>query len=250
MIKFSKSKELTTPRYWNIVKMARGFLRDSQWDAWLTDKDGGYALVPKEAKADIDEQILSGGDYKEVPINEGNWDQIEPVWRNAMQSIIKHDDRIKQHLLTSSMFEGAKWISNLNKTVKTHKPQGEITCRAIHSTCPYTFAAIGRWVAKILNDAMSDVRHVIKDTMELIEYIKSFDVNANTWMLKADGKDSFLTGSEDELVRSAVSLVEPRMKVPLARAVEFLLWSQFVRSIHHPKQTVEDSQRERHGFAT
>ena len=83
---------------------------------------------------------------------------------------------------------------------------------------------------------MNDVRHVITDTMELIEYIKSFDVNANTWMLKADVKDFFLTGSEDELVRSAVSLVELRMKVPLARAVEFLLWSQFVRSIHHPNR--------------
>ena len=38
------------------------------------------------------------------------------------------------------------------------------------------FAAIGRWVAKVLNEAMKDVLHVIRDTMELIVFIKTVEV--------------------------------------------------------------------------
>ena len=204
------------------------------YNALLTDKDGGYALVPTNLLPSIDETILKQQIYQEISPLEVRWDLVEPLWMAATRDITKNDERITRAQLTASMFTGATWVAKLQKTVKTHKNQGQVSCRGIHATAPYSFASVGRWVAAVLRGGMQKYQHIMTCTNDLIEKIKTIKVTSKTWMIKLDFKDLFLTGSMEENIAAALHHCPKNLHTAMNSALLLLLSTQYVKSPHFP----------------
>ncbi len=69
----------------------------------LTDKDGGYAVIPRDKYDNILHEILDGDNYAEINPNDAMWEQIEAPWRGVVRSITDADNRVHMRDLNAML---------------------------------------------------------------------------------------------------------------------------------------------------
>jgi len=206
-------------------------LRNSGWAAWPTDKDGGYAVLPRESIPGIYLSILQSDAYVEIPMRETQWDLMAAPMQGAIRAILKADaGRVTRSQLMGSCFVGATWVSRLKCTVKTHKQEGNVSCRAIHTTSSYIFTSIARWVSAVLREGMAPYVHLLQDTRALIKFMSGQTFTHKTWFVKGDVKDFFMTGDVDTLMSGAIRFTPVHLKEAMQVALRFLLYAQFIEA--------------------
>ena len=80
-------------------------------------------------------------------------------------------------------------ISTLDINVKSHKPEGEVAMRPIHSSAGHPFAPGMRFVSNVINEKLKDCSHILRDSDDLISKLSSFEVLEHDIMMKVDVKD-------------------------------------------------------------
>ena len=92
--------------------------------------------------------------------------------------------------------------------IKTHKDQGEVVCCPIHGTTRFAFSGISRWVSSVLREVISQQHHIVRDSEDLIAKLKDIVIDNDTWFVKGDIKDFFMTGEANELIEPCVEAVQ------------------------------------------
>ena len=225
----SKAHRIRSRQSNSLIRLGLKLLRQAPYAVWKTDKDGGFAIMPHSHAAHVQRQILQSSDYREVNPHEASWEQVQPGLNGVVKHITKVDNRVTKSELTASVFPGSNYISTLTCTVKTHKAQGAITCRAIHSTQHFRFSAVAKWVRAVLKEGMAPYRHIIHDTAQLIDRIKGLKVPDDTFFLKGDVRDFYMTGDVDEIAEAAMHFTPPPLRAAMKHAVQFLVSTQYIR---------------------
>ena len=158
----------------SITTFALRFLQRCKVAVIPCDKDGGYTLTDKASLNTITEGILQNGNYKEIAYsttdNEKNW---------AIASYVKLATKISNHfkepalrsaILKSLRISGGSIVSRLKLTCKTHKPEGSVGFRALHTTPAYSFMGMGLWLCMIIRKAMDNESfdHIIVDSRQFM----------------------------------------------------------------------------------
>lgn len=74
-------------------------------------------------------------------------------------------------------------FSSLGQTVKTHKPAGAVTMRALHSSTGSPLKPIYRFVAEVFRDGMADLKHLVVSSNDFCKKIArhSFGATDMLW---------------------------------------------------------------------
>ena len=133
-------------------------------------------------------------------------------------------------MIMRSMHEG-RMSSRLTTTVKTHKGAGEVSHRNIHSSAGYAFAGLSKWVGLQLREQLGRPTHLLRDARHLVTILKQETVANNSYFIKIDVKDFYMSGTAQELTEDARQCMHsgPRKKL-LESALLFLLQEQYVES--------------------
>ena len=67
--------------------------------------------------------------------------------------------------------------------VKTHKPSGQVVFRVIHSCSAYPFVSLAWWVVQQIRPALSQYKHMVGDTSQLIAVLKTVNLEPGDMLL-------------------------------------------------------------------
>ena len=219
-----------------LVKFALRSMEVLQIDAVPTDKDGGFALCSDDGMSVAVDQVLVSTHY-DCFLSASAWklridpciDLFEP-YELAARAISVNDKLFRKALFSEVKYGLEGMISKLNLTVKTHKPNNEVVCRAIHSYVNCPMAPGMRWIMKCLNDRLVHLPHLLRDSSDLLCKAKRVRLTSTCRFIKFDIKDFYMSGSFSELTSFASRAVDCSIRTDFSLLLDAVLNSQYVRS--------------------
>jgi hypothetical protein len=82
-------------------------------------------------------------------------------------------------------------------TVKTHKADGLVTARSIHSSCGHLWNALGAVVNSVLSAPLRSLQHLCWSSDDVQRLLLHTPVGSRSIFLKYDVKEFYLSGSHD-----------------------------------------------------
>ena len=129
------------PRY---VKSAFRWLKDGVWKAVPTDKDGGCCLVEKTfIPVLVAEKLKDETKYEYVHYE--NLETIKSQLKKHCAEVAEAygDKEMKRTLLNKVTYtDSKKLVQNVLFNIKSHKPDGEVSIRLIHSATGHPAASL------------------------------------------------------------------------------------------------------------
>ena len=98
----------------------------------------------------------------------------------------------------------------LSFTVKTHKPDGEICVRMIHTSVGHLLKALGCVVNRILDPIIREQRHIAWSSEDVQNLVRETCISSSTILLKFDVEEFYMSGMHSDLASTASSVVEPK----------------------------------------
>jgi hypothetical protein len=238
-----------------LAKLGHKLLRASGLSAAPTDKDGGYAIMPKDVYENAHQAILESASYKHSAVNDwtslANW--YCRLTKRIQQFANSREKRARLLELTqgintttvlqstlnkSIMLADNVFVSTLQITCKTHKSPGKVTFRNIHASAGWRFQGLSMWVAgelrKILTGRSSS--HILKDSQDFVERLRTVKLRPNQLMVKVDVKDFFMSGTPSELTKPILESLptttgeQRTYNTLLSNVLDFLLENQYICS--------------------
>lgn len=126
---------------------------------------------------------------------------------NLAQRIGKHADdaALPAVLLQPLHRSGSSCNARLRLTVKTHKPEGKVVCRAVHASCGYALEGVARWISHELRPHLAKCEHLLVDAKQLKDAWANLRTTDSMRLALVDVKDFFYSGSHPEIVRDATA---------------------------------------------
>ena len=223
--------------YFGIIHCAMDFLTHGPFLALKTDKDGGFCLVQKTALADETRSILQADSrYSEVFTESGFARALllefqDVVFSAASFAPISDDEKrslIGSILQPARVCKASNIFACLKYTVKTHKPDGQVSFRALHSSVNTPLQGAMRFVTFLLKPKLQVLPHLLSSSTEVARKLFSCRVSPNAYLLKIDIKDFFMDGSQSEIATACVSMVEPSWRSSCRCIVEYILNTQYL----------------------
>ena len=212
-----------------LTSWALKLYKGSSWIAVETDKDGGFAFLPRELLPKIHERILEGKSmYREVHIGTIRQTDIKSMAFNLMKKIEKLEASpglAKE--LAKPLRDGAVCAS-LRATCKTHKEV--VKFRNIHASPSYALKGLSSWIVKLLRVEIAKYPHLLRDTNDLVKQLANFRVENWTYFIKMDIEEFFNSGLPNDLVEDTAMLIDGEHRRLYKEVLEFVLDNQFVMS--------------------
>ena len=147
-------------------------MEEMEITATPADKETGYCLMRKSTLATIHKEMLQSSMYTEISPLDINLDEIMSTYNRLCKKIaaLEQDPRLLRELQKSA-YEGKSIISTLSIKTKTHKPQGEVSHRNVHSSPSPKFAGVSTWIRLQLQEIMHLHPHFITSTEQLVEQL-------------------------------------------------------------------------------
>ena len=137
--------------------------------------------------------MLAGPKYTKIPLYHGGEQDLFGMYLRASMGLARavQCEKVASELLADARRDGICGIvSNLDVTTKTHKPQGEVTCRAIHATVKSSSMAPGmRLISKILRQRLMHLPHLVRDSEHLIKVLSRVKMPDYHCFVKFDIRD-------------------------------------------------------------
>ena len=159
---------LNKPTARRIIYFAVKQLHKSKWRAFPSDKDGGFVLCPRDKVLEMFRTALGTNNYSPCmylfDFAQANYD-----FRNIAKSIGHlHDSSTLCRMLCSDVGKpGFKLVSKIKATIKTHKDDGEVVPRVLHTAPSHMWSPAMRWISWCLPKALSHCSHIVRDSSHL-----------------------------------------------------------------------------------
>ena len=175
-----------------IARLAIAWLRKGSIGALPTDKDGGFALLPKVQIQRQFAQIVNSVHYVRIP---WSFELDKELFCDFSLLIQKLGRLLKDEEWVRSMLHDGKtrgtggMISRMGATVKTHKPPGEVALRAIHQSHTSPMKPAMKWVAGIMSPVIKSIPFLLRDSAHLTSILKKTTISSECQLWKIDVKD-------------------------------------------------------------
>ena len=216
----------TTPR---IVQFALESMVAQGIRALPTDKDGGFALLDNDGYNRAMANILETPQYSLVKLHSDDMIDLFESYKDAAIAISVDKPQFRRALMADSSSLGGM-VAKLQMTCKTHKPQREVSCRALHAYNGCPMAPGMRWIMSCLKPGLLKLPHLIIDSNDFMYKTRNLKLPSTCRFLKFDIKDYYMTGSHADLVKLSSLLVEQTHREDFSLLTEAVLTSQYICS--------------------
>lgn len=210
-----------------IIDFALQFLRCGTWTAIPTDKDGGYAVVPRGWLEEAKGECVDDGHYIETTIFSDTAEELLGEFSGVCREVACEDHKLFRALLSDAQLPN-KIYQRLQVTCKTHKAKGNVTLRAIHSSVGSPFKPAMRLASLWLAPALARLDHLLQDSFALTDILRRRTWPPNLVFIQFDIKDFFMSGGHTDIVDRCSGYVEPSVETKFRKLVMFILQTQFV----------------------
>ena len=198
----------------------------------MTDKDGGMAVTTTPMyKHAISDLLGTNAWYAPVAVHDRNYftDAVEE-YATAATAISVGNRPFRRALMSGMHLPHDSIVAKLQCTVKTHKSSGEVVLRPIHAYGQSVFEPGLKWMQHVLTNGLVHLPHLLKDSNDLCQKLKSFKLPRNVRFIKMDVKDYFLTGSHSMLVQKSSEVVSPELREDYNLLASAILGNQYISS--------------------
>lgn len=220
-----------------LVRWGMLLLKKSPWKVLLADKTGGYVLVRREDVPKLHEMVFSKLLYRCVSDSPELVHNHYVRYFGAVKRIASHlkDEQLGAQLRKTAYMPNSQLISKLPVTVKTHKPQGNVTVRNLHCSQWYAFKGIGLWIQKQLGRRLAQIPFILKSVREVVPRVCSVGavLSQEHFLVKFDIRDFFVSGDLPELMKDTLKILsneDAQTRGVFEDALWVLLSSQLVHS--------------------
>eukprot|EP00973_Karenia_brevis_P091679 12408629-Karenia_brevis.AAC.1 len=119
-----------------------------------------------------------------------------------------------------------KFWSPILTTCKTHKADGQVSLRILHSGAGHPWTHVGRFINNILQKDLENATCLHKHSKSVLEGIRNLEVPASVVFIKLDVQDFYMSGNCADLAKHSCEDLE-RADV-IKPIVEHLLLTQYV----------------------
>jgi len=116
------------------------------------------------------------------------------------------DSKLKAALVSSRNAKQDLW-SNLQVTVKTHKPPGKVTLRALHASPSSPFSPGMKLIGSLLREELKKLPHLLVDSRDLLQKLGAFRVPSCARFVRFDIKEFFMSGQHADLANKGTMLL-------------------------------------------
>ena len=230
-----------TKRKWSnvtpLIRWGLKLLRSSDWKTLPTDKTGAFVLVLRHQEAEIHQKIFQKSMYMQVADERRLMDLWYKSYFRAVNKVqkLEEDEALASQLRKTPTLPGAKLPSKLSVTVKSTKPQGEVSVRNLHLSGGYAFKGLGVWLQKQLMNKLCELHHLAQSAHQVSMRVKNLGVRLDTnhRLVRIDIREFFICGQLRELADEALKAFESdheAKKLVMEEVMNLLLGSQFVSS--------------------
>ena len=210
-----------------IIQFAKEMLSSSDWVAVPTDKDGGYACLPRDQLIVGMQQIVDLGNYAEYPRYSETAQEWVQEYQTLCRTIAGKDHRLYRALVSDCNSDCDRMYQKLSVTVKTHKTEGCVKFRGIHSSAASPLKPGMRWVTSLISPALKN-SHMIRDSFHLVDILQRRPLPPNSIFLRFDIKEFYMSGEHSELISRCAGYVPLASRAAFSSMTEFILGSQYV----------------------
>jgi hypothetical protein len=215
------------------VKAALNWLRAQNLQAWRSDKDGVFVIA---AESTINTLVMNKISESTSTYIRVGAEKPDEEYRLSLGGVTAACDLLyklgfkawARECSEAYKSRGAVGlVSRVTITIKTHKPR--VSCRLIHSAVGSSLAGLSCVLHRWFSQALEPIRHMCKDTRDLLAKLAEIRLPPNCFFTKWDIKDFYLSGAHGVLVQAVL----PRLDINLREFSELALWlllnNQFVQ---------------------
>lgn len=211
----------------------------------LSDKDGVFVMMEASIFRVLQARDLTKACYR--PVGPATVEVVQRSHRLATRlADLGHIDWARQirNYVSSRAKDSSSSICRWSCTVKTHKEDGHVVMRSIHSSTNHIHNAISAVINRMLEPVLRRHRLLFWSTEDVQKKLSTAKINPRSIFMKFDVKEFFLSGQHDDISEAVASHFEGRERSCIRDATAFVLSTQFVESsaadeLHH--QTMEGS---------
>lgn len=241
--------ETNTPR---LACYALKLLATSDWKILKNDKEGGWSVCSKDQLVSIHEKLLSSACYMPISWSVEKERDIASWHSKVAKDLVQFEvDRLdgievmkEEEVLEcrSAMMRTVKKSMRNGKVrgkvlplVKSHKEEGEVSVRAVHSCPAFEYEGLSRWLIHEIRQKTKDLPHLIKHSGQVVKSLEKFK-EKDYFFVKIDIKDFYVVGDREWLVSNLADAFEGGLREQVYRVARFLVFNQYVAS-----QTLDES---------
>ena len=131
-------------------------------------------------------------------------------------------------LQPARVHKSANVFACLKYTVKTHKPDGQVSFRALHSSVNTPLQGAMKFISFLLKPQLRALPHLLSSSAEVARKLSALRVGPDAHLLKIDIKDFFMDGSQSEIAAACISMVDPAWQSTFRYLIEYILDTQYV----------------------
>jgi hypothetical protein len=192
------NSSLKTPA---IVKLAKELLASSPFDMRPSDKDGCCVFIHRDnLECGILQQVINSKSYTSHILHDDWVTQMSAAYSSCVADLLLRESDIlneaqllslKNSLLKVWRSKGSSGlVARIDCTFKTHKPQGEVEVRLLHSSKFHPFKPLLKFYSEQLQASLATFDHVLRDTPDFLNKLPSSCYwSPNARFLQIDIKD-------------------------------------------------------------
>ena len=217
-----------------VVRWAQRYLRERQLVAIPCDKEFGFCLETLDAHRSVQQDILEGNAYQEVPMRTIDKVALCGVYAKFCHAVAALENNLDfAHEMLKSARSGSSILLYLLTTIKTHKAQGKIEHRNVHAGAQWAFTGLAQWVTVQLMENLK-YDHLLTGLQDFVKKVSEIQVPSGSIMYRRDIKHFFLSGAPLDLCDNAVAILpRGRRRDLLSKVLLWLLDSQWISSKMH-----------------
>jgi hypothetical protein len=233
VIEHIKKANMTRYTLPSFIGDALRWLKKNNMTCQLSDKDGVFVVISHKTF-----QVFQAMELKKRCYRPTSALSLDVLHREASKRYITLASMLRNLGYLSWSRECFSWLAKSesprsllckwNCTVKTHKPDGEVVARSLHSSVGHMFSALSEVLNRLIGPVLRKYQHLCSNSEEAQSIFAATAVCASTVLLKFDIKEFYLSGSHNDLAAAVCSLFSGEEALFVRHLVAFLLQYQFV----------------------
>lgn len=231
MAAFKRGLQGGTRRTPLCIRYALEKLEKGSMGALMTDKDGGFCIVDKNQLWNTMRKTLEGECYSKFSPHSLFGEDLRIEYTQVCREVseITGDKNLLMALLGDMWQKPGNEFSDMQATIKTHKCSGKVGIRALHSTPASPFRPAMRWISTTLGSRLKTMKHILKDSGDLLRQLERLRLPASCKFLTADIKEFFMSGQHRELIDFSAAVIEQEAEQIMYRKLAtFIVENQVV----------------------
>lgn len=171
-----------------------------------TDKDGTFALVPKNDLIKFIVQKMPKERYLSTHLHQLDFGDLR---RGFLRHATRVSDALERPELLQQMRRSLNTsrlddcIAQIQYTVKTRKDPGQVGLRIIHGCARNPFRSLARVLMEVLENQLEGVQHICRSSIDFNHNIASLRVGPDDRFCRLDLEDFYMASGHEILSRHA-----------------------------------------------